>query len=130
MAVEDVYFAWVDEGTAFDDVAHAVKDEDIFALTLSQAEGDFATLEIDIVNPREGLLATGRKQWCWLSYDFGTSVQPIFRGRLVAVMENLDGAMITLQFVSKDPDIETNKASLAATMRILPFWDPVWISGD
>lgn len=128
--INDIYFAWVDEGVDFDAEVHAVEDENIFALTISQEEGDFASLEIDIPNPREGLLAAGRLQWCWVSYDFGESVQPLFHGRLVGVMAQLDGEKIRVQFIAKPIDFEGAKAVLAESMKVLPFWDPVWIAGD
>lgn len=128
--IDDIYFAWVGEGDDFDADLHAVEDEDIFSLTISQEEGDFATLEIDVPNPGEGLLAAGRLQWCWVSYDFGTSVQPLFHGRLVAVSSQIDGEIIRLQFIAKPVDFEGAKAVLADSMKVLPFWDPVWIASD
>src|SRR5678815_4209948 len=128
--IDDIYFAWVDEGVDFNAGVHAVEDEDIFSLTISQEEGDFASLEIDIPNPGDGLLAAGRLQWCWVSYDFGESVQPLFHGRLVAVPQQLDGEMVRLQFIAKPVDFEGAKTVLSESMKVLPFWDPVWIAGD
>ena len=53
-------FAWVDEGEPF----VASNDEDVFAFDLSHLEGEFATLTVELKNPRVGLLASGRKRWC------------------------------------------------------------------
>lgn len=124
------YLAYIDAPEPFNSITHAVEDEAILSLTVSQEEGDFASLEIDVINPREGLLAPGRKQWCWLSWDNGTALVPLFTGRLVAVMKQMDGEVVRLQFVAKPADYETLKADLADSMKVLPFWDPVWIASD
>ncbi len=130
MSGGDIYFAWVDEGVAFDEDVHAVEDEDIFSLTISQEEGDFASLEIDVRQPEEGLLEPSRLQWCWLSWDNGTSIEPLFHGRVVAVESQVTGEQVRLMFIAKPVDFDTVKAELAETMKVLPFWDTVWITGD
>src|SRR5205085_1536431 len=104
------YFSYIDEPVAFDSFTHAVEDEAILSLTVSQAEGDFASLEIDVLNPREGLLAPGRKPWCWLSWDDGASIVPLFTGRLVAVALQMDGETVRLQFIAKPTDYKTLKS--------------------
>ena len=50
-------------------------DEDVFAFELSHLEGEFATLTIEIRNPRVGLLKPGRMRWCW----FGMTEWPCSR---------------------------------------------------
>ena len=61
-------FAWVDPGTPFDDSLARV-DEEILSIELKHEEGQIPTLEIEIKNPRVGLLNANRKQWAWLSYQ-------------------------------------------------------------
>ena len=79
------FFAWVDAGTAFDPGTHNREDEKVVRWRVEHLEGEFATLSIDIRNPRIGLLNAGRKLWAWLAWDnAGTSV-PLFFGRLVAL---------------------------------------------
>src|SRR5947207_1354620 len=123
-----IYFAWsgpTDQWGA----SMLREDEEIFALTLSQVEGDFATLQIDVRNPRVGLLAAGRNLWCWLSYgpDPLALPFPIYRGRLIGVPENLQDEVVRLQFVAKPPDFQDRKAVAAAALKVPPFWDPVWL---
>lgn len=131
---EKFFFAWVDAGTAFDAAVHNVEDEDVFSFSLSQDEGDFAQLSVVVKNPRIGLLAPGRKQWVWFSWDQSTDatpdVVPLFLGRLVALPDNLFDQTVTLVFTAKPSDFLAQKATLANTMRDLPFWDPVFISPD
>jgi len=63
-------FAWVDAGdTVFEVGRHARVDEEIFSIDLKHEEGQIPTLEIEIKNPRIGLLNPSRKQWAWLAYQ-------------------------------------------------------------
>ena len=114
----------------FDPIAHAREDEQVFALTITQREGDFATLDIEIRNPGIGLLNPGRQEWCWLSWDpeDGSGIAPLFTGRLVGIPEHLDAELVRLQFVAQPDDYWAAKSALAATMRTLPYWDPVWLA--
>ena len=45
-------FAWGGPAETTFTAAHAREDEEVFAFTLEHTEGDFATLCIDIRNPR------------------------------------------------------------------------------
>jgi hypothetical protein len=120
------FFAWTDADMPFSS-AMLREDEEVFAIDLSQQEGDFASLVLDVVNPQLGLLGPGRKQWCWLSWNNAGEIVPLFYGRLVGVPENLAGEVVRLQFVARPADYPERKAALAATLRLLPYWDPVWL---
>ena len=128
MSVRNFFFAFVDPDTAFDPTIHNVDDLDVFSFSMSQAEGDFAQLSVTIKNPKIGLLAPGRKQWLWFSWFNGTAIVPRLLGRLVALPDNLFDTTITLVFTAKPSDFLARKAALAATMRNLPFWDPIFIT--
>lgn len=124
------WFAWVDEGTAFDPDMHAVEDEDVFSFEISHQEGDFATLTLDVINPRIGLLNEGREQWAWLSHGEGTGVEPLFYGRLVGIPKDLQNEIVRLEFRAKPVDYEDQKETLAATLRVAPYWDAVWLAEE
>ncbi len=63
-------FAWVDAGeTTFEFSTMARVDEEILSIDLKHEEGQIPTLEIEIKNPRIGLLNPSRKQWAWLAYQ-------------------------------------------------------------
>ena len=54
------YFAYVNQGTAFNAAVHNVEDEEIYTIDLDHSEGDFCAIELTLKNPRVGLLAAGR----------------------------------------------------------------------
>lgn len=118
------YFAWVDPSTAFSAGTHSVVDEDVYAFEVSHSEGDFPMLSIDIRNPRTNLIDPSRKLWAWLSQD-GT---PIFYGRLVAIPEDIHLEIVRLNFIARPTGFDTTKRALAETLKVAPFWDPLWIN--
>lgn len=117
------FFAWVDPETPFDDEVHSVEDEDVFAFEMTHSEGDFPMLAIDIRNPRVNLIDPGRKVWAWLSQN-GT---PIFYGRLVAIPEDIQAEIVKLNFIARPVGFDATKRALAETLKVPPFWDPLWI---
>ena len=125
------YFAWVGASeTTFDPSVHNREDEDVFGFNVEHSEGDFAGLEIEIRNPRVGLLAPARKVHAFLSYDTGTEIKPLFRGRLVGIPDNINQEIVRLQFTARPDDYAAQKAALAGTLKVLPYYDPVFISKD
>lgn len=130
-----IYFAWVDYSTggvpAFGP-EHQVADEDIVSFRVDHIEGDCATCNIDVRNPKVGLLAPGRPLWAWLSYasDSTAGVTPLFFGRLVGVPTNLLAEVVTLSFVAKPLDFADQKFTLATSLAVLPYYDPLFIDPD
>jgi len=129
--VSQFYFAWSGQLDAWS-AAMLREDEEIFSITITHAEGDFATLQIDVKNPRVGLLAAGRNLWCWLSYTSDPLVlgYPIFRGRLIGVPENLSEEVVRLQFVARPEDYQAQKVAVAEPLKVPPYWDPVWLQAN
>lgn len=122
------HFAWVD---ATDDVwseTFARDDEDVFSYDLEQNEGEFATLEVVIKNPRVGLLASTRKRWCWFSHDDGTTKRPLFFGRVIGLPADLIQEVITLNFVAKPVDFQARKIAAAALLKVAPYYDPAYLA--
>lgn len=118
-----------DDGGPFDPDVHAVTtDQSVLAFEINHKEGNFATLKIDVKNPRIGLLNPSRKQWCWLSYDPGDgNIKALFHGRLLGAAEDASGEVITIEFLARPNDFFAQKASLAVDMRVPPYWDPLWM---
>lgn len=126
------YFAWVNEADTSFDIAYLRNDEQVLAFDLSQAEGEFAALTVDIRNPRKGLLHPTRKQWAWLSANFGDTAgaQPLFFGRLVAMPEEIIGNAVKLTFAARPADYTAAKIAAADPLKVEPYWDPVWITPE
>lgn len=123
------FFAWCDEATPWSEALQR-EDEAIFGLAVGEDEGDFAVLNMDVVNPRVGLLAAGRNLWGWLAWDSGAGVVPLFHGRLVGVPEDLHDEKVRLMFIARASDYPEQKAALAAALRQLPFHDPLWFDQE
>jgi hypothetical protein len=125
-----IYFAWIDEDEDFDDTVHNRFDEDVFSLSLSQSEGDFASLTLEIKNPRIGLLNVGRKVWCYIAINDGTDIVPLFKGRLIGVPTNVFDTLVQLEFTARPSDFVDQKTALANTMKVLPYYDSIFVSPD
>lgn len=129
------YFAWTDEpstaGLPAFGPEHLVQDEVILGFSLSHLEGEFPTLTIEVENPREGLLSPARGRWAWFSWDGGgTGAEPLFFGRVVGAPEGITEATMSITLIARPPDFFEQKAALAASMRVLPFYDPVWLGAE
>ena len=128
------YFAWVDPGDAFNPAVHNREDEDVFAFTFSHVEGDIAGMEITVKNPRIGFLNPGRKRWAYFSHNRGTDavpdVVPLFFGRLLGIPTNVFDTLVTLNFTARPTDFVDQKAVLADAMKVLPYYDPIFVSPD
>lgn len=126
-----IYFAWITEDESFGP-SHERQDEDVFSLQIVHNEGDAARATVDIRNPHIGLLNAGRKQWCFISWDDGSTggATLIFKGRIVGSPDQLQGDLVTLQFLAMSSDFATQKAALAAAIRQDGQYDPLWISED
>lgn len=120
------FFAWVDKGTAFNAITHSVEDEVIYSVEITQSEGDYAILKMEIENPGVGLLSPGRKQWAWFSED-GT---PRFYGRVDAAPDDVTAEIIEIELIAEPEDIAEQKEALASTLRNHPYHDKAWIQQD
>jgi hypothetical protein len=126
------YFAWIDPSETVFTSGHMRWDEAIFSFKLSQNEGDPANLTAVVRRPRNvagdpiGLLGPGRKIWIWFAFDCGPDLIR-FRGRLVGVPTSLFEDLVTLEFIAKPIDLVSQKAALADSLRVLPFYDDVVI---
>ena len=121
------YFAWVDANETTFNSSHYVYDETIFQFQLGHEEGQIPTLEIEILNPNTGLLNSGRKQWAWFSWWNGSSVVPLFFGRLVGFPTDILNTTVKLHLIARANDYLTKKSNLAQGLKVAPFYDPIFI---
>jgi hypothetical protein len=123
------YFAWIDPGETTFTSGHMRWDESVFSFKLSQDEGDPASLTIVVRKPYNasgnpiGLLGPGRKIWCWFALDCDGTNLIKFRGRLVGIPTSIFEDLVTLEFVARPIDVVAQKEALAASLRVLPFYD-------
>src|SRR6516164_5677409 len=106
------FFAWCGPNEPFSETVHAVEDEIVFAFDLAHQEGQIPTLSIDIKNPHIGLLAPGREQWAWLSYQSTSGTFPLFYGRLVALPSDLLREIVSLEFIARPINYLAQKQSI------------------
>jgi hypothetical protein len=125
MAVE-WFFALVEpEETTFSP-AYAVQDYQVLSFSLSQDEGNFAKLEIDIKNPRLPLL--GGLIWLWFSYSIDAApAVPLFFGRLVGIPQSIFAERVTLEFIARPRDFGSQKEAIAQALKVLPHYDAVFV---
>lgn len=125
------YFAWVNPSQDAFTGAMAREDEKIVGFEVTHDEGDFASATIEIRNPRIGLLNAGRKVWAWLSWDGDPAStggpEPLFFGRLVGVPADMQSETVTLTFIARPRTYNSQKRAVAETLKVAPYWDPVWI---
>lgn len=126
------YFAWVDAAdTTFSD-SFKRDDEEVYSVAVSHGEGEFPSMDIDLRNPKVGLLSAGRKQWAWLSWTDESAVNhPLFFGRLVGIPQSLQADIIRLTFIARPLDYEDQRQDVfAAGVSGSSVYDPIWISAD
>lgn len=128
------FFAWVAPTETTFGLEHQVEDEKVVGISLTHAEGQFAKADITVKNPRTGLLAPGRDQWAWLSYhdpqNPTAGVQPVMFGRIVGVPQQMSGNAIVMTFLARPSDYDTVKRALAESMKMAPYWDPIFVAED
>jgi hypothetical protein len=105
-----------------------VFDEEVLSFTVQHEEGQVPTLDLSIRNPRVGLLLPSRKVWAWLGWQKpNVGLVPLFFGVLVGVPTNLFKETITLKFIARSPTFIADKQAVAETMRVAPYYDPIWL---
>jgi hypothetical protein len=103
---------------------HGVTADDVSEFEVTQSEGDFAALSVVVKNPRVGLLSGNL--WATLADGTGT----LFYGRLIGVPDDLQADSVRLTFLARPDTYDADKAALAETLKVDPFWDPVFIAPD
>lgn len=123
------HFAWVPSTeTTFVAGTHAREDEDVFGFEISQTEGEFAVARVKVLRPDDGLLNPAREQYAWISVTKDATTTALFFGRVEGMPEDSEEEIVTLEFTAQFPGWEAARAALFATLKVLPFWDPAFIS--
>lgn len=109
---------------------HVVEDLQVLTWSKTQVEADFDQLTVVVKNPRVGLLNIGRKTWLWFSVNTESGAVPLFFGRLIGAPNGMKGEQVTLIFTAKPADYEDQKAAVAASLRVLPDYDNVFVKPE
>lgn len=127
MAINKFYFCWIAENETFGP-SHHRNDENVFAFELEHTEGDYASLVLDVVNPKIGLLNPSRPKWCYFSVEKDGTVIPLFKGKILGVADDMAKDFVRITFLARSSNFPNQKATLADTLRVLPHYDPLWIN--
>lgn len=103
---------------------HGIVATEVRSWAINQTEGNFATLELVVKNPRVPLLSG----MLWATFSRNATV--LFYGRLVGVPEDMQANTVRLVFLARPDTYDADKAALAETLKVAPFWDPVWIAPE
>lgn len=130
MAVGKIYFALVDDGEVFNGTVHNREDEEVYRLTISQSEGDFASAEVELKNPSQGLLNPARKKRVFISYQDGASVNLLFSGRIVGFPSDLSTETIMVEYIAQPSDWEQVQDAFIQTLKVSPYYNELFIADD
>ncbi|MBO4169557.1 hypothetical protein [Cereibacter azotoformans] len=130
MSVGQVFFAWVADGEAFDAGVHAREDEDVFRLTISESEGEFAVATIEIRNPRAGLLSPARRQRCFISAELDGVVALLFSGRVVGPPAGLGRETIEIEVIGRPDDWQAVQAAFVEQLKLDPRYHPALVAEE
>ena len=128
--VDTIYFAAVDPLDVYDELIHSVEDEEVFFLKIDHAEGEFATLEVEIKNPSEGLLSPSRKQRVFISIENNGSPILIFSGRIIGNPTEITGETVRIQYIGQPEDWDTVQDTFLDTLKVAPFYNELYIPAD
>jgi hypothetical protein len=121
------FFALVDPTDATFTQTFARNDWTVLSFRHEHKEGEFAKLSLEIKNPGAGLLSG--KVWLWFSYQLvgaGTAT-PLFFGRIVGIPSSILQEAVTVELTGKPADFNDQKTALADTLRVLPWYDEIFI---
>ncbi|AIL13299.1 hypothetical protein IM40_06995 [Candidatus Paracaedimonas acanthamoebae] len=124
------YFAWCHENEQFDPTVHARRDEHLFSLEISGQEAKYPTAYVQIMNPKCGLINHDRQQWAFISGDRGEGVELMFRGRILAIPEKIEGETLKILLIAEPTESKRILMDLHHTLKTAPFWDPLFIQEE
>ena len=123
-----MYFvAFVDDiRTPFDPALHAVTDLEVLSLRISQSEGQFASCEIEIINPGILEIFEMKTSNMIISNDEDGTPEVMFRGTLLSIPTALSGDTVTLELIAEAPDSKEKMREMA-TANAQVYMDPIFV---
>jgi hypothetical protein len=121
------YFAWVPAGTPWD-TSLARFDEYVFNMLLEHDEAQIPVVQVEIRNPRRGLIDPHLMVWAWISYSVDEcGPMPLFYGRLVGVPKKMLMNTIKVQLVARPSNYIQQRQTVAEALKIAPNYDYIWL---
>lgn len=131
MKIGKLYFALVDPEDEFDDEVHNVEDLQVFDLTISQAEGEFAKASLEIKNPGFGLLSSSFKKRIFISCDFDGNIIPLFSGRVIGIPSDLSGETVMIEYIAQPDDWIDKQQTLVDSLKLdQSYYNKLFIDPD
>ncbi|MGI4851218.1 MAG: hypothetical protein ACRYGR_04690 [Janthinobacterium lividum] len=122
-----LYFAWINEEEIYDPVYHAQQHIEIFSFTLTEKEGEFPLVTIEIKNPASRFQEFIFKKWCFISVQIQNKIQLLFKGRLCPVPHSLKRETIKLNFVAQSLKWQEKLQELHQHLKTTSSWDPLFV---
>lgn len=132
MSIGLLYFAMVDNGDEFDPDVHCREDLDVFNLVISQSEGEFARAELEVINPREGLLLDTRQVRIFISCERtpGGDKVLMFDGRVTGYPSDLSSEMVTLEYIAQPNDWIETQNDFIQDLKVAPYYNALFIPAE
>jgi len=130
VAIGTVYFAAVDAGDVYNPGIHSVEDEEVFSIQIDHSEGQFATCEVEIQNPSEGLLSPSRKKRVFISIENGGSPKLLFSGRITGSPSDLATETIVITYIGQPEDWESVQDVFLQAEKVDPLYNELFIPPD
>lgn len=129
MGIGRLYFAAVADNEVFNTGVHLVEDLQVFNVKISQSEGEFARAELEVTNPREGLLLDTRKQRLFISCEEspGGPIVLLFSGRITGFPLDLDDEIVTLEYIAQPEGWQTTQQTFLDTLKVAPYYNELFI---
>src|SRR3546814_281972 len=122
-----IFFAWVEKHEKFNPDIHEREDEKIFNMKITQKEGSSAIAQIQVLNPKIGLLKANRHKNCYISYRDKQKNHLLFKGSLLGCPLKIDGELAYLHFTALPDNYQTKLYKLSKTLKEAPFFDELFV---
>ncbi|MDR2412510.1 MAG: hypothetical protein LBD66_02810 [Holosporales bacterium] len=105
-------------------------DEDPFALTITQAEGEFAVAHVTLKNPHFQTCSLHKRAYARIACQKEEKgpILPLFCGRVITVPVALRGALMTIELIAEPDNSAEQLQALSRTLQKAPYWDPLFVS--
>jgi hypothetical protein len=125
-----LYFDWIDENEDFNPSVHGSNDGQIFSFLLTEKEGSFPLMTIEVLNPYLSMDKPFQKQWCYVSFDRGSGKELLFKGKVLSVPHHIRKQTVALNFIAQPHDWEDQLQILHHTLKNSGLWDPLFVSEE